>query len=787
MDIYRDPTLSVVDRVADLLGRMTTEEKVAQLVGRWSTSLVDNVSVATPEIEMDTISHGLGHVTKVGGSSGLDPEASAALTNAIQRALVEGTRLGIPAIVHDEATGGLQHRGATSLPQPLGIASTWNVELAGEIGELVRTEARAVGVTQLLAPVLDVVRDPRWGRFEETFGEAPELVGQLGAAFIIAAQTADLHGGVACTGKHFLGYSLSAGGRNQAPVDAGPRELRDVHARPFAVAISAAGLRSVMNSYSSIDGVPVAADWSILTGLLREELGFSGVVVADYWAVQQLFDQHCTVGSQEEAAIVALSAGLDLELPQPDCYLDLVEAVATEKLAEPVLDTACARVLALKVELGLFESPYVDIAGASAKLDCDDHRRVARRAAAESTVVLTNDGTLPLSRSLTSIAVIGPHADDPRLLQGTYSYPTGSEAVLQAYAEGGEIATDGSTSLPQSGKLLVPELLYTDHVTPAAGLRAAFPNASVTVHRGCPHDGAADDAEMAGAVVAAAASEVAVVFVGARSGMTTDCTNGESRDATNLDLPGDQRALIKAVAETGTPTVVVVVSGRVHTLIDERDLASALVWCAPPGEEAGTGIADVLTGAVDASGRLPVSFPRSVGQIPVHHDIRRRGDVSHWFIDYMDESRHPLFAFGHGLSYTTFDYGGPGAEVGTTTTATVVQVTVTNSGDRAGVETIQLYVTDHLASVVRPVRELIGFARVSLDAGESRRVRFTVDPTRLAFHGSEVGSMVTEPGDFTFAVGSSSHPRDLREVRVTIPGPPISTRLSAIVPVTVSS
>lgn len=759
-EVYRDAAAGVGERVADLLARMTIEEKVAQLGAVWVTSLVRDERF-DEERAADVLRHGIGQVTRIGASTGLTADRSAELGNAIQRVVVERTRLGIPMVIHEEGVGGFLHRGATTFPQGLGLAATWHPDLVQRVADVIRTQMLAVGARHNLAPVLDVARDPRWGRVEETYGESPELCGRMGVAYVRGLQTDDLTRGVVCTGKHFLGYAASVGGRNQAPVHVGPRELREVHAEPFAAAIRDAGLASIMNSYSSIDGEPVAASRALLTDLLRGELGFEGTVVADYFAVLQLVGDHRTAVDQGAAAAQALGAGLDVELPSLDCYRHLPAEVAAGRVDEALIDESCARVLAQKIRLGLFERPYVDPGVALAVFDTPEQRALARRVAVEGVVLLTNDGVLPLDPGLGSVAVLGPHADDPRLLQGDYHYPAHLEIL---YGRSG----DGPDQLPESGSAFAAGPYYTPHVTPLAGLRSALGDERVVHVRGC--DEAGDDRSgIPAAVAAATAADVAVVFVGARSGLVPDCTVGEARDATDLGLPGVQTELVTAVAATGTPTVVVVVSGRVHTLEAEAAAASALLWSILPGEEGGHAIADVLVGAVSPAGRLPVTIPRHVGQVPIHHDLRRRGDRSEFYGDYVDRPVAPRFPFGHGLAYTTFDYGDPSVVAGTTTAPTTVAVEVTNVGTRDGDEVVQLYVTDDVAAVARPVCELIGFRRVTIPAGAARRVTFTVDPSRLAFHGID-HRLVTEPGTFTFRVGGSSAPDRLEAVTVTLDG-----------------
>ncbi|MDE0615062.1 MAG: glycoside hydrolase family 3 C-terminal domain-containing protein [bacterium] len=772
-ETYRDPNAAIDDRVADLLGRMTLEEKVAQLGTVWLTALVQDEAF-DPDHAAEQLADGIGQVTRIGASTGLLADESAQLGNDIQQVLLERTRLGIPAVIHEEGVGGFLHRGATTFPQGLGLAATWDVDLMAEVAEVIRTQMTAVGARHNLSPVLDVARDPRWGRVEETYGESPELCARMGVAYVKGLQTDDLANGVVCTGKHFLGYGYSLGGRNQAPVHLGDRELREVYAEPFAAAIREAGLASIMNSYSSIDGVPVAASRAMLTDLLRGELGFAGTVVADYFAVMQLHFNHMTAADPAESAIQALSAGLDIELPALDCYKHLPAAVREGRIDESIIDESCARVLAQKIQLGLFENPYVDADAALAVFDTPDQRALARRAAAEGVILLKNDGVLPLNPSISKLAVIGPHADDPRLLQGDYHYPAHLEIIYQNRSAEMIEAMEalgmeqGVDQLPEAGGTFSPGPHYTPHVTPLAGLRAALPDAEVIHAVGCADDG--DDASgIEEAVAAAESADVAIVCVGARSGLVADATVGEARDATDLGLSGVQSQLVARIAATGTPMVVVVISGRVHTLGAESAAANALMWSILPGEEGGSAIAQVLTGGVNPSGRLPVTLPLHVGQIPLHHDMRRRGDRSEFYGSYVDRDTDALYWFGHGLSYTTFEYGEPSVVAGSTTEVTTISVPVANKGQHDGDEVIQLYATDEVASVARPIRELIGFARVAIPAGETRTVTFTVHPSRLSFHGIDM-ALATEPGTFTFRIGGSSLNPNVREATVELTG-----------------
>lgn len=761
---FRDANASITDRVDDLLARMDLDEKLAQIGSIWLTELVQGDRF-DDEYVAGKLEHGIGHVTRIGASTGLRPAASARLMNQIQRVAVERTRLGIPVMVHEESTAGYCARDATQLPQAIGLASSWDESLLTEVADAIRRQMVAVGARHSLAPVLDVARDARWGRVEETYGEDPYLVGCLGSAYVRGLQGDDLRTGVIATGKHFLGYAMSEGGMNHAPVHLGPRELREVYAEPFAAAIRDAGMASIMNSYSSIDGIPCAGSAAILDGLLRGELGFEGVVVADYSAVILLMSHHGVAAGPGEAGALALRAGLDIELPGRVCYGEPLKALVLDGAVDiEVVDTAVRRVLRSKLQVGLFEDPYVDEDQAAAAFDTPADRALARRAATASIVLLQNEGgVLPLDpATLGRVAVIGPTADDQRLLQGDYHYPAHVEIVYEDGAApavfggiDGPSDAGGEQYLPAEGGAFEPGPHFVEHVTPLAGLRAALPDAAITYAKGCEVTG--DDASGIGvAAQTAADADVALVFVGGRSGLTRACTVGEARDATDLGLTGVQQALVDAVVATGTTTVVVLISGRVHAIPAIAATVPAVVQAWLPGEEGGNAIADVLLGAAEPGGRLPISMPRNVGQVPIHHDFRTGGGRAMFYMDYSDSSPKPLYAFGHGLTYTTFEYGD--LEVvtsGTTAEPVVLRATVTNVGGRTGTEVVQLYVRDEVASVVRPFQQLVGFTRVELAPAASAAVDFEIHPSRLAFY-DEAMRFVTEPGTFRFSVGGAS-------------------------------
>jgi beta-glucosidase len=774
--LYRDPNASVESRVEDLLSIMTLDEKLAQLGCLWSTAFMRK-GTFDPDIVAERMPHGIGQITRIGASTGLRPHESAALMNAIQKFAVERTRLGIPIILHEESTGGFCHRDATVFPQGIGLAATWNPSLVKQVAGVIRTQMRAIGARLALAPVLDVARDPRWGRVEETYGEDPVLAGTIGSAYVQGLQTSDLRQGVAATGKHFLAYSMSDGGRNWGPVQMGPRELREVYAESFAAVIRDAGLASVMNSYASVDGLPCAGSPSILTGLLRDELGFAGVVVADYFSVSQLQSHHHVAATPGEAARLALLAGLDMELPAIDCYGEPLKAeVMNGRMPLAIVDASVSHVLRLKFQLGLFEDPYVDASTASAVFQAPEQRALARRAVTESTILLTNDGVLPLASTIKRMAVIGPGADDQRLLQGDYHYPTHLEITYAARQN----QNTSDMDLPShTGTSYAPGPYFTSHVTPLAGLHSALGNSvEVRYARGCAVQGD-NRSGFPEAVHAARDADVAVVVVAGRSGVMRPATVGEGNDATSLDLTGVQQELIDVIADTHTPLVVVVLSGRIHTLTRVAGRANALLQLFPAGEEGGNGLADVLTGKINPAGRLPVSMPRAVGQVPNHAGHRAGGDRAIFYGDYTDCPTTPLFAFGHGLSYTTFAYNDFNVQTTSTTGLIKVSIEVRNTGEREGNEVVQLYCRDEVASVARPDRMLIGFTRVSLASGQARRVTFTVHPSRLAFYDPWM-CFVTEPGAFTFSVGASS--TDIRaEQTVVLDGEVVEYRQKEIV------
>ncbi len=775
---YHDPALPVSERVRDLLARMTLEEKVAQLGSAWVFQLADGPELDTARAAA-LLRHGLGQVTRISGASSLRGQEAAVLANAIQRHLVTATRLGIPAIVHEEICSGLMSRGSTIFPQAIGVASTWEPDLNADLADAVRVQMRAIGAHQGLSPVLDVCRDPRWGRTEETFGEDPHLVASMGIAFVRGLQGDDPSTGVVATAKHFVGYGASEGGMNWAPAHIGPRELREVYLHPFEAAVRVAGLRSVMHAYNEIDGVPAAASRALLTGLLRVEWGFDGCVVADYFGVRQLADYHRLAADAEEAAAMALDAGLDVELPGTDCFgVPLLAAVRSGRLAEATVDTAVARVLRTKFELGLFEQPYVEPELGPTVTDTAAHRELARTIAAKSLVLLRNDGVLPLSPDVGSIAVIGPNADQARHFMGDYTYPVHVESLQEVLRSGNNVFAIPIDDDHAFEPIELPAASVASELTARLGEQVRFA-------QGCDVNSDRRDG-FAAAVALAADSDVAVMVMGDKAGLTDECTSGESRDVASLDLPGVQEELVRAVLATGTPVVLVLVAGRPTASPPLHEQCAAVLMAWLPGQEGAGAIVDALTGAVNPGGKLPLSYPRTVGQIPVFYGHKVSGGRSHWKGDYVDAPSSPLYPFGYGLTYTTFTLSDAAV------TAAVVpwngdittSVTVANVGERDGEEVVQLYVRDPAASVTRPVLELKGFVRVALAAGESKAVTFETPVGQLGFYDRDV-AYVFEPGAIEVFVGTSS--ADLvpaGTVTVTADGSPPDKVFSGTVSVT---
>jgi len=749
--------------VDELISRLSLEEKVAQLYGVWVGANADGGDVApnqhelTDDIDLDAlVPLGLGQLTRPFGTVPVDPALGALSLLRLQQRLVAESGVGIPALAHEECLAGFAAWGATAYPVPLSWGAAFAPELVERMARRIGEDMASVGIHQGLAPVLDVVRDARWGRVEETIGEDPYLVGTIGTAYVRGLESA----GIVATLKHFVGYSASRTGRNLAPVSMGPRERADVMLQPFEMVLRDGKPRSVMNAYTDTDGVASAGDRALLTGLLRDELGFEGTVVADYFAIAFLELHHRVVGSIGEAAALALEAGIDVELPTVRAYgRPLIEEVRAGRLDEAVVDTALRRVLRQKAELGLLDPAWSAVPPALAGADLSDpealrgtidldppiNRAIARELAEESVVLLRNAGILPLGGGAGAparIAVIGPTADDFAAVLGCYSFPLHVGAHHPDVPVGIEI----------------PTLLDA--------VRAEFPDAEVVFAAGTSISGGETDGIPA-AVAAARDADVVVLALGDRAGLFGRGTSGEGCDVETLVLPGAQADLLEAVLAAGTPVVVTLLAGRPYALGRAPREAAAIVQTFFPGEEGCGAIAGVLSGRVNPSGRLPVSVPATPGAQPTTYlasPLARTTVVSSVAVD-------AAYPFGHGLSYSTFEWGDAGVESPTIGTDGVARLSIElrNTSEVPGAEVVQLYLNDPVASVVRPVQRLVGFRKVRLAPGET--VRLTVDvPADLAAFSGLSGARIVEPGQLVLGFGRSSGDI-VQAVGVTLDGP----------------
>jgi beta-xylosidase len=749
---WRDPAAGPAERVRDLLGRMTLREKVAQLYGVWVG--VDAAAGAVVPHQHDfagppadwagLAASGVGQLTRVFGTAPVDPAEGARALARIQREVITASRLGIPAIAHEECLAGLLAWQATGYPAPLSWGASFDPGLVERMGAQIGGLMRRLGVHQGLAPVLDVARDLRWGRVEETIGEDPWLVGTIGSAYVRGLESA----GVVATLKHFAGYSGSRAGRNLAPVPIGPRELADVLLPPFEMALRA-GARSVMNSYADLDGVPAAADPGLLTRLLREDWGFAGTVVSDYFSVAFLHTLHGVAGSRAEAAALALAAGIDTELPAADCYGEpLLQAVESGLVDEKLVDRAAARVLTQKCELGLLDANWTPgpdpepAPGTGIDLDDDQSRALARELARRSVVLLRNEAALPLAAGL-RLAVVGPCADEPTAVFGCYSFPVHVGAHHPDLPVGIEVATV------------------------AGALRADPAGYQVSGAPGCPVTGG-DDAGIAAAARLAADADVCVAVLGDRAGMFGAGTSGEGCDAESLRLPGRQEELLDALLATGTPVVLVLLAGRPYELSRQAGRLAAAVCGFFPGEEGAGALADVLSGRVSPSGRLPVSFPGPGASQPSTYLSAPLGQRSQ--VSTVDPT--PLYAFGHGLSYAPATWAGARLASGRewpTGGSCELEVSLRNDAAIATTEVVQVYLHDPVAEVARPVQQLIAARRVDLAPGQARTVRFGLHADLTSYTG-RAGDRQVDPGQVELRVGASS--ADIRAtLELTLTGP----------------
>ncbi len=758
MPKYKDPELSCDERVEDLLSRMTLEEKIAQMQCLWrrrADTLLDAAGRfdAAKARAAFADGRGLGHVARPSDAGeGLTARQMAELTNDMQRFFIETSRLGIPVMFHEECLHGLAARESTSYPQPIGLAATFDPDLVERVYATTAAEARARGTHQALTPVVDVAREPRWGRVEETFGEDPYLVARMGVAAVRGFQGdatfADKRHVIA-TLKHFAAHGQPESGMNCAPVNVSMRVLRETFLSTFRAAVQEAGALSVMPSYNEIDGVPSHASRWLLEDVLRGEWGFRGFTVSDYFAISELYDRaetfgHHVASDAKDAARLAVQAGVDVELPDPDGYPHLASLVHEGTIPESVIDDRVRPILRAKILLRLFDDPYVDPAEAERLVREPSHRQLALEAARKTITLLKNDTSiLPLRPAAgMTLAVIGPNAD--RVMLGGYSgVPLHADTVL-------------------------------------SGIRARVPaNVDVLHHEGCritiggswnqDEVTAADPDEnrrmIREAAAVAARADAVILAIGdneqtSREGWALNHLG----DRASLDLVGQQDELIDAIAATGKPIVALLFSGRPASVRNLAEKADAILQLWYLGQESGRAVAEVLFGDVNPGGRLPITIPRSVGHVPAYYNHKpsaRRG--------YLFDSIAPLFPFGFGLSYTTFAYSHlrlERSEIGMGESGRAF-IDVTNTGTVHGDEVVQLYIRDVVSSVTRPVKELKGFQRISLAPGQTRTVAFDITPEQLAFYDIDMIFRV-EPGEFRLMVGSSSRNEDLRVVTLRV-------------------
>ncbi|MEU4681358.1 glycoside hydrolase family 3 N-terminal domain-containing protein [Micromonospora sp. NPDC023737] len=743
--IWNDPSYDLATRVDALVAAMSLPEKIAQLYGVWVGASADGGEVAPYQHEMEEavdldalLPTGLGQLTRPFGTAPVDPALGALSLLRTQQRIVEANRFGIPALAHEECLAGFATWGATAYPVPLSWGATFDPELIRRMAAAIGADLRRVGVHQGLAPVLDVVRDARWGRVEETVGEDPYLVGTVATAYVQGLESA----GVVATLKHFAGYSASRAARNHAPVAMGPRERADVMLLPFEMAVRESDVRSVMHAYTDTDGIPSAADEQLLTGLLRDTWGFTGTVVADYFGIAFLHALHGVAGSWGEAAGAALAAGVDVELPTVKTFGEpLRAALAAADVPEALIDRAVRRVLLQKGQLGLLDAGWSPVPPALDGVDLSDpetlrgrvdldspgNRALARQVAEEAVVLLRNEGILPLAAPA-RIAVIGPQAENPTAVLGCYSFP------LHVGPRHPEVPV--GIELP----------------TLAQAVRAEFPSSTVVVETGVSIDGPETDG-IAAAVRAARGADLVIAALGDRAGLFGRGTSGEGCDAESLALPGVQGQLLDALLDTGTPVVVTMIAGRPYALGRAVDEAAAVVQSFFPGEEGTPAIAGVLSGRVEPRGRLPISVPRRPYAQPGPYLTARLGQASD--VSNLDPS--PAYGFGHGLSYTRFDWSQLVVDrrVAQTDGELALSFTLRNAGDRWGSEVVQLYAHDPVASVVQPVQRLIGYQRVSLEPGASCRIAVTVPADLFSFTGRD-GRRVVEPGGLELRLAASS-------------------------------
>lgn len=755
---YRNPALSAEKRVKDLLSCMTLDEKAAQMLCIWQQkpkTLVDadgNFDFAKAK-QFFKSGHGLGQVGRPSDAGkGLNARKMAETTNAIQKFFIENSRLGIPVVFHEECLHGHAAVDGTSYPQPIALAATFNPGLIESIFTATALEARSRGAHQALTPVVDVARDPRWGRVEETYGEDPFLVSRMGIAAVRGfqgdASFRDKTRMIA-TLKHCVGHGQPESGMNCAPANVSLRVLRETFLFTFKEALQKGGAISIMPSYNEVDGVPSHANRWLLRDVLQKEFGFKGYYVSDYFAIWELGYRpdthgHFVAADKKESTRLAVEAGVNIELPDPDCYLELVDLVKKRVLKESQLDELIAPMLLWKFKLGLFDDPYVDPAVAERVVGSDQHRELSLQSAREVITLLKNEGDLaPLDLSkYKTIAVIGPNAN--RTLLGGYSgIPKHEVTVLEGIKD--RVGSRAKVLYSEGCKITIGGNWNQDAVVPSN-----------------PEE---DRKQIVDALEVAKQADLIILAIGGNEQTSREAWGlNHMGDRASLDLIGRQEELVKAMLATGKPVVALLYNGRPLSINYLVQNVPVIFECWYLGQENGHAVADVLFGDVNPSGKLPISFPRSAGHLPVFYNYKpsaRRG--------YLFDDVSPLYAFGYGMSYTTFSIQNIRLEKKTikTTGSSRVIAEVTNTGKREGSEVVQMYIRDVVSSATRPVKELKGFQKVTLRPGEKRTVGFDITPDLLAFYDVNMKHVV-EPGEFTIMVGNSSRDEDLTKVSLTV-------------------
>ena len=785
MEVYKDSTRPVAERVEDLLSRMTLEEKVAQLCGDLAMNYVKG-GVLDKEALKEGFPYGHGRFTQYSNLGLLDPKVIARISNEIQHYFVEETRLGIPVVFQTENLCGYPAAGGTMFPAAMNLACTWAPELAEEMSGIISEETKAVGITSAMSPVVDVVRDHRWGRVYETYGEDPYLNSQMGVHYIKGMQK-DKENGVACIAKHFLGYSESQGGLNAATCRINDRELYEVFATPFEAAMREADVSSVMANYSEIDGLNVVQNKKIATELLRDTMKFEGILTSDGAGILKTFNDYKTASSYEEAGYLAKKAGTDTEIPVGGAFRALPKYVSDGKLDEKLIDESVRRVLKVKFEYGLFEHPYVDESKVMAAMNNSEKNELSKEIAAKSLVLLKNDGVLPIKKGV-KVAVVGPHADSLRYPVSGYTYPAYIE-MIDAAIKGKSVSIGGMADEAETAekkkdkKSTSPFAAIADAMTPeeqkelgdvnsllrrmgAKTLKEALSEyCEVSFAEGCSITGE-DLSGIPEAVKAAEGSDVIVMACGGNCGWV-NVTGGEGKDRSSLDLPGVQQKLLEAMVETGKPIVLITYGPGIFALPYACEHTAAMIQAWMPGQYAAEVMAKALVGEANFGGKLTTTIPRGVGQTPVTYN-HRMGSGYASKIDglgsvifsggYVNESDKPLFCFGHGLSYTSFELSDFSIESQEVSTDGVIRIgcSVENTGAMDGDEVVQLYYHTVGAHVIRPVKQLAGFKRVSLKKGEKKHVSFELKTSQLGYYNEDM-EFVIEPVKLELMLGTSAH------------------------------